>query len=107
MLVALGTLFGINQILTKSFVLVQTGLVDPDVFGSLQVCKERLFKELRPSLITLVDGIGFPDGVIRSHIVGDNLYEDLLTQAKKVELNKEVIPAAMIVKTIHTLKPHL
>ena len=85
---SVGILFGINQVVGKSFVLVQMGLADPDVLRSLQTCKERILKELRQSLITVIDGIGIPDGLIRSHITSENLYEDLLGKARSVELNK-------------------
>lgn len=79
LLTSLGVLFGINQVLSKSLVLAQSGLTDPNVFTSLQICKERLLKELRQSFITVVDGVGIPDGAIRSHITNDNLYEVRLT----------------------------
>ena len=84
---AVGVLFGINQAVGKSFALVQMGL-DPDVLRSLQVCKERILKDLRQSLLTLIDGIGLPDGIVRSHITGENLYEDLLEKARNGDLNK-------------------
>lgn len=74
-LTELGILFGINEVLNKAFVAVQMDVVDPDIFRSLEVCKERLLKNLRPLLMNIIDGIGLPDRVIRSHIVTDNMYE--------------------------------
>lgn len=75
MLTELGTLFGINEVLNKAFVAAQMEVFSPDVFRSLQVCKERLLKNLRPLLINIIDGIGLPDRVIRSHITTENMYE--------------------------------
>jgi hypothetical protein len=74
-LINLCLLFGINQILGKAAVLVQISTVSPNVFGSLELCKERLLKQLRPDLIAIIDGIALPDYAIRSEIIsGDNIY---------------------------------
>lgn len=70
-------LFGVNALLGKSFVLAETGLVVPEALSSLERCRERLLKELRPQAITLIDGVGLPDSAIRSLVVKGNIYEVL------------------------------
>lgn len=68
-------LFGANALLGKALVLAESGLIVPEVLGSLERCRERLLKELRPMTATIIDGIGMPDSAIRSLIVSGNIYE--------------------------------
>lgn len=68
-------LFGINNLLNRAAILAQTGVVGPEVMVSLDRCKERLLREIRPEAVTLVDGIGLPDSAVRSLIVSGNIYE--------------------------------
>lgn len=63
------TLFGVNSLLSKSVILAQTGVVAPEVLISLEMCRERLLKDLRPETMAIIDGIGLPDSVVRSLIV--------------------------------------
>lgn len=99
-------LFGTNTLLGPrvSEVLIEGEYLSQVQIESLLLLKEDLLARLRPKLIGLVDGFGFPEHLIRSDIAKGNLYENFLNMARKSQINDKIQEAAFVVKNI---KNHL
>jgi hypothetical protein len=66
----------------------------------LILLKESILERLRPKLIGLVDGFGYPEHLIRSELAHGNPYENYLNMARKCQVNDKIQESAFIVKNV-------
>jgi len=95
-------LFGCNTLLNSniSCILVEGEFISQPQIESLILLKETLLSRLRPKLIGLVDGFGYPEHLIRSQLAHGNPYENYLKMARECPINEKIQESAFIVKNV-------
>jgi hypothetical protein len=68
-------LYGINSVLQVNNGIIEGGFAKPSHFESLNQLKYILLDKLRHEIVSLTDGIGFPDHVLKSALAFGNPYQ--------------------------------